>query len=300
MQRRCVLDAMAQVVAERGLRCTTIRLVTERAAVSPSVFGRFFPNLEVCFLELLEQAMARFTGLMIEAFEAETSWLDGVLAGLEALLVFLDREPELARVCLVGSLAAPPATLRRRLDLLAPLKPLVDGAREQLSADEQPIPLVAEATIVSLTGILHARLVAGDAPPFIGLLGELVGIVVTPYLGVSAANREMKRGEARARILVQEMSVGPRPDPVLIPKGLRHGSAQRRRLCLAFVAGNRGASNQTIAAGIDLPHTGQASAALSYLNGVGLLIKKSGLPGHPNAWSLSPYGEQVARVFGYC
>ncbi len=300
MQRRDVLDAMARVVAERGLRSTTIGLVTERATVSPSVFRKLFPSLEDCFLELLEQAMARLTGLTIEAFEAETSWLDGVLAGIEALLVFLDREPELARVCLVESLAGPPATLKRRLDLLAPLKPLVDGAREQLPSDEQPIPLVAEATIASLAGILHARLVAGEAPAFIGLLGELAGIVVAPYLGVYTANMEMERGNARAQVLVQEMSAGSRPDPVSIPKELRHGSAQRRRLCLAYVAEHPGASNQAIAAGIDLSHLGQTSTALSRLNEAGLLIKRAGLPGRPNAWSLSPYGEQVARLFDYC
>jgi hypothetical protein len=47
-------------------------------------------------------------------------------------------------------LAGPPATLRCPLELLAPLKPLVEGAREQLSRDEQPVSLVAEATIASL------------------------------------------------------------------------------------------------------------------------------------------------------
>lgn len=300
MQRRSVLDAMAYVVAERGMRGATIGRVCERANVTPSVFRNLFSSLDACLLELQEQAATRCTVLIVEAFEAEMSWLDGVLAGLEALLVFLDREPELARVCLVESLAAPPATLKRRLDLLAPLKPLVDGAREQLSSDEQPIPLVAEATIASLVGILHARLVAGEAPPFIGLLGELAGIVVAPYLGVYTATMEMERGNARAQVLVQEMSAGPTSDPVSIPKELRHGSAQRRRLCLAFVAGNPGASNQAIAAGIDLSHPGQISAALSRLNEVGLLIKRAGLPGRPNAWSLSPYGEQVARLFGYC
>jgi AcrR family transcriptional regulator len=300
MQRRYVLDAMAYVVAERGTRGATIGRVCKRANVTSSVFRNLFPSLDACLLELQEQVVTRCTVLIIEAFKAETSWLDGVLAGLEALLVFLDREPELARVCLVESLAGSQATLERRLDLLESLKPLVDGVREQLPNDDQPIPSVAEATIASLTGILHARLVAGKAPPFVGLLGELAGIVVAPYLGTYTATREMERANARAQVLIEEMRAGSRPELVSIPKGLRHGKAVRRRLCLEFVAESPGASNQAIAVGIDLPHLGQTSTTLSSLEKLGLLVKRAGRPGHPNAWSLSPYGKQVARALDYC
>lgn len=65
-------------------------------------------------MTVLEQVMTRSSALMVEAFEREPVWQDGVLAALEALLVFLDAEPVSARICLVESLAGPPAALRLR------------------------------------------------------------------------------------------------------------------------------------------------------------------------------------------
>lgn len=296
MQRRRVLDAMAYVVAERGMRGATIGRVRKRADVTSSVFHELFPSLDACLLELQEQALTRCTALVIEAFEAESSWRDGVLAGLEALLVCLERDRSLARVCLVESLAGAPSVQARRLELLAALNPLVDRVREHFPADTQPPTLAAEGTVLSVAGILHTRLVSGAAPPYVELLGELAAVVVAPYFGFDAAAVEMARGTARARVLAPEVSKLAGERLVSIPKGLRHGKAARRRLCLAFVAENPGASNQTIAAGIDLPHLGQTSTALAGLEKLGVLVKRAGLPGRPNAWSLSPYGEQVARA----
>lgn len=55
---------------------------------------------------------------------------------------------------------------------------------------------LAKFAIASVSGIPHAQLAAGSAPPFISLLGELEGMVVTPYLGAVAARRETERGKS--------------------------------------------------------------------------------------------------------
>jgi hypothetical protein len=222
-----------------------------------------------------------------------------VLAGLEALLVFLDCEPVLARVCLVEALAGPRDALELRRRLFASLEPLLERAREQLAPEQQPSPLTAAATIALVAGVLQERLVEDREPTFVGLLGELGGLVVAQYLGISEGNRQVERGNARAQVLARELSARPSEAPVNIPKEIRHARAQRLRLCLAYLAENPGVSNQAIANGIELPHLGQASTALSRLNKAGLLIKRAGGAGYPNAWWLSPYGEQVARALDY-
>lgn len=112
----------------------------------------------------------------------------------------------------------------------------------------------------------------------------------------SAATKQIELGEARARVLVREMGTPSIEPAVVIPKAVRHASAHRRRLCLAFVAENPGASNQAIAVGIDLSHLGQVSTALSRLKNAGLLTLHAGGAGLPNAWWISPQGEQVARA----
>jgi AcrR family transcriptional regulator len=299
MQRRRLLNAMAHLLAEEGLRRLTVRGLCARADASPSTFRELFGNLDGCFLALLERVMERSTTLVIAAFEGESSWQEGVLAGLEALLVFLDREPVLARVCLVEALAGPRDALKLRARLFALLEPLLERGREQLAPEQQPLPLTAAATVALVAGVLQERFVRDREPAFVELLGELGGLVVAQYLGISEGNRQVERGNARAQVLTSELSVRPREVPVDIPKEIRHARAQRLRLCLAYLAENPGVSNQSIAIGIELSHLGQTSTALSRLNDAGLLVKRAGGAGRPNAWWLSPYGEQVARALDY-
>jgi hypothetical protein len=108
----------------------------------------------------------RSTTLAIAAFEREQSWQDGVLAGLETLLLFLDSEPLLARICLADALAGPPAALELRSLLFALLAPLL--ARAQLPSDEQPSPLTSTAVIASVAGILQEQFVHAREPMFMG------------------------------------------------------------------------------------------------------------------------------------
>ncbi len=204
MQRRRILDAMVGEVGERGLRSVTIAGVSARAGVSRSTFYELFDDLDACVLAVLRQVASRSTALMSKAFAAEASWQNGVLAALAALLESLDREPLLARVCLLEMLAGGPEVLEHRARELAALNPLVDVGRKQVPARGEPPELTAEASVASVAGILHTRLVTGEAPPFIGLLGQLVGLVVCPYLDPHDVVREIKRGEALAQTIAEK------------------------------------------------------------------------------------------------
>ena len=77
---------------------------------------------------------------------------------------------------------------------------------------------------------------------------------------------------------------------------LLHAGAHRLRACLRYVGGNPGASNRAIAANLRISHLGQTSALLARLHRAGLLLKRSGAPGRPNAWSLSTYGAEVLQA----
>jgi AcrR family transcriptional regulator len=299
MQRTRILDAMVIELGERGLRSVTIAGVAARAGVSRSTFYELFGDLDVCIMAVLSQVTSRSTGLMSDAFEQEACWQDGVLAALAALLMCFDREPLLARIFLLETLAGNPSVLEHRAHELALLNPLVDAGRQQAHTNPEPPELTAEASVASITGILHTRLVTGEAPPFIGLLGQMVGLVVAPYLDRHEVIREIKRGEETARVIADKRSPGPSSPQhatMRIPAGLLHPKAYRARSCVIFLAANPGASNKAVAAGIDVPSLGQVSALLKRLAGIGLLIKHSGGPGRPNAWWLTAHGEQVVQT----
>lgn len=298
IQRKRILDATVGEVGERGLRCATVAGVSARAGVSRSTFYEFFEDLEACILVVLRQVVSGSRALMSDAFKRETSWRDGVLAALAALLVSLDRQPLLARVCLVETLGGGPGVLQHRARELEALNPLVDVGREQARANGEPPELTAEGSVASVAGILHTRLVTGEAPPFIGLLGQLVGLVVAPYLDPHEVVREIKRGEDVARTIAQKRasSSSSAPARAQIPAALRHPGAHRARSCVIFLAANPGASNTAVAAGIGVSHLSQVSELLSRLAAVGLLTKQSGGPGRANAWWLTPHGEQYVQA----
>jgi AcrR family transcriptional regulator len=295
-----LLEAMAEVVAERGLRGASVTAVASRASVSRSHFGELFGSLDDCFLALLEQVLGRATTLIDEAFERESCWSDGVLAGLEALLVFLDAESVSARACLVETVAGTPSALESRAHMLKRLGARVDGARQQLSMERQPPATMSEATIASVLGMLRRRLLSGEAPPFVSLLGELAEVVVAPYLGPTAAIKASRIGSARAQVRLRQRSVLPVAAGVEIPKMLCHASAHRMRACLRYLAEQPDASNRTIAVAVGISHPGQTSMLLARLYDAGLLFKKCGGAGRPNAWSLSPCGVEVTRALHLC
>lgn len=298
-QRRRMLDATAAIVAARGLRGASVSAVVRRARVSRDAFGEHFHDLDHCFATLLEATLEDAATLAEQAFERQPCWRDGILAGLEALLTFLDANPVAARACLLAGLASPPPTLASSTRALDRLRTLVDQVRAQLSHERQPPAAMAEATVGSVLGILRRRLLTGEAPPFVSLLGELAEVVLAPYLGPSAAVEAASAGRDRARALLRDGIVAPAASFEL-PKMLRHARAHRLRSCLCYLAEHAEASNQAVATGIGVAHPGQASAMLARLHEAGLLVKQHGGAGRPNAWRLSARGAEVARALDRC
>lgn len=295
MQRARILEAMAGIVAERGLHGTTIAAVAKQARVSRLTFTEVFGSVEQAFVALVEQVTEWPAGLIIEAFQGADSWRASILAGLEALLIFLDSEPALARVCVIDALAGPQAALEHRARLLQPLIALVDSGRETLPSSQQPPASTAEATVVAVAGLLHARLVSKQAPPFTKLLGELAETMVFPFLGAKEAAEAARIGNRRSHAIARERFASPPALKVPIPKQLHHARASRARACVLYLAKNPGASNRKIASGIGIRHLGQASTLLARLEEIEVLTKRTEGAGRPNAWRLSSHGEEIAR-----
>jgi AcrR family transcriptional regulator len=296
IQRVRILEAMAHVVAERGYQRTSITSVVANARISRIAFYEVFDDIEGCFLALLRRVMRRSTALVTEAFEREKAWPDRVLAALVALLDFLDAEPSLARICLVEAHVAGPAALHQRTRELETLTPLIDAGRSRSPQDSPLSSVTAEATVAAIAGLLHNRLIADEAPPFILLLGQLVAIVTLPYLGAESAAREMDRATELAQSITQERSLRQPTLDTQIPTELCATGAYRMRASFLYVAEHPGTSNQDVAAGIRLRHLGQTSKLLARLESLGLLTKRAGGAGRPNAWSLTPYGNRIARM----
>jgi AcrR family transcriptional regulator len=293
MQRARIMEAAVQIVSERGFGGATIEAVVASAGVSRSTFYELFDDFDACFLAVLDSGMRRSIVLISEAYDRGASWQEKMLAGLAALLAFLDSEPLLARVCLVEALAAGPSALAYRARELELLKHMVDAALARAPDGRETSGLTAEAMVAAVAGILHARLVTGEVPPFLEMLGALAGLVIRPYVDRQSLAEQISRAKQLAKVS-SEQHASRRQSVVSIPNALRAPGAYRARDCLLYVAEHPGVSNRAIADGIEITHHGQMSTVLGRLEREGLLTKHAARAGRHNAWWPTSEGKLIS------
>jgi AcrR family transcriptional regulator/DNA-binding MarR family transcriptional regulator len=287
---------MTRLACQDGLQSVTIAQIVAHARVGRRRFYELFDDREDCLLAVFDEAVATAEQRVRARVDESAPWADRLRDGLRALLEFFDEEPELARVCVVHVMAGRGAVLTRRRKVLFDLVRHVDSGRAtRRSATELP-PLTAEGVIGALFSLLHNRLLAPEQARLTSLLNQLMAIVVLPYQGAVAAQRELARA--------------PEVSPRLAPKRLRRardplGGLQirltARTICvLGEISRSPGANNREIAELAGIRDQGQASKLLARLEGLGLLLNSG--PGHvrggANAWTLTVRGTAVARSLG--
>ncbi len=302
IQRSRMIVALVEVAAERGVGQASVAHIVARAGVSRRTFYELFEDREDCFLAAFDHALVRVSQAVAPAYEAQSSWRERVRAGLTALLRFLDEEPGLGGLLIVDSLSAGPRALERRERVLAALIAAVDrGSEEGKAARERP-PLAAEGVVGAVFSVVHARMLrlrasgTADArsgegePPFLGLLNQLMGMIVMPYLGTAAAKRELTR-TAPAVHTVRRVAADPLRD-------LDMRLTYRTIRVLVAVAEAPGASNRQIAEAAGVSDQGQISKLLARLEHLGLIANTGDGPakGEPNAWTLTATGAEVERA----
>ncbi len=299
IQRSRMLTAAAKAVEEVGYARLTVAQVIARARVSRKTFYDLFEDREDCFLAVFDQAVDQLSTLVGEAYERESSWREGVRAGLLAMLRFMDEEPGLARICVVEALGAGPRVLKRRTQVLAQLKSVIDegrtsaGARVARATEESP-DVTAEGVTGAVFAVLHTRLLARNREPFTALLGPLMSMIVLPYLGARAASSELTRKPPPLpkRRRPPRRSVR---DPL---EGLDMRLTYRTVRVLTFIGEHAGASNREIAEGAGITDQGQISKLLTRLERLQLVhnVGEGQIMGSSNEWYLTDRGIQVERA----
>jgi AcrR family transcriptional regulator len=297
IQRSRLIAGAVGAIDELGYAQTSVRHITARARISRRTFYELFANREECLATVLDDVVGLVGDELAAAGLEDLGWRDRVRTGLSAILAFLDREPVLARVCVVQALRADPGLLGRREELLAQLAGVVDGGRLEGARGAECSRLTAEGLVGAAFSIVYARLLRGDREPLVGLLGELMAMIVLPYLGPAAARREQAR-PAPAAVPVAPRGRGDASRNARDPfEGVPMRLTYRTARVLEGVAESPGASNRMVgdAAGVSDP--GQISKLLRRLQSLGLLANASSghLKGEPNAWALTAKGERVAQ-----
>jgi AcrR family transcriptional regulator len=300
IQRSRLLAAAVGVIDERGYAGASIANITDCARVSRRTFYELFANREECLVAVLGDALGWIEGELAAVNRDGLQWRERVRVGLWVILSCLDREPALARACVVQSVHGGPDVLRRREAILARLVGVVDEGRLQSTRAAGCTRLTAEGLVGAALRILYTRLKSRELSPLTSLLGELTGMIVLPYLGPAVAHRERRR--AAPELLAGSpwragSAVQAGEDPL---EGVPMRLTYRTTRVLEWIAEHPGASNRQVSDHTEIADQGQISKLLARLERLGLLANSGAghVKGEPNVWALTTKGERVAQNIG--
>jgi AcrR family transcriptional regulator/DNA-binding MarR family transcriptional regulator len=293
-QRSRMLSSAVQVISEYGYSEMSVARITSGAGVSRRTFYDLFQDREDCFLAAFEDAVVCARVLVLTGYESERGWREQTRAALLALLAFLDREPGVRSLLVIDALKAGPRVQERRSLLLEELSSVLHDQGSRAKAGSDLPALTGEGVTGAVLGVIHTRLLAKRSGSLVELLNPLMGLIVLPYLGPAAARAELARPAPKVPATRQIRRSRP-GDPLA---GLPMRITYRTLVVLAVIAEHAGASNRWIADQAGIADQGQISKLLTRLEGLGLIENSGeGQPsGEPNAWHLTPRGEQVQQA----
>jgi AcrR family transcriptional regulator len=293
-----LLAAALGTVQEWGYDGASVGRITGRARVSRRTFYQLFDNREECLLAAWESAVQRIVEEIAMAGLDGLTWRDRVRDGLWVILCVFDRDPAVARLCLVESQRGDSTMLERRQEVIERLAAIVDEGRDQSSHSERTVSLAAQGVVGAVCQILYSHVLQAEDRSLRDLFGDLMAMIVLPYMGSAVARREQSR--PAPTIAIPETSGESAP-------GRLHGGewladlpvrlTYRTALVLRVLAEHPGLSNRRVAELVGINDQGQMSKLLSRLAGVGLLQNTAvGAhdKGEPNQWFLTTPGQRVA------
>jgi AcrR family transcriptional regulator len=292
-----MLIAAAWAARERGAAAVCVTDVVTRAGVSRRTFYEIFRDREECLQAALEEAIVRAAARVLPAWRGDEGWREAIKAALLAFLCFLDEEPRLGMFLVVDSLGGGDWMLARRAAVMESLIEAVDRGRAVGRSSAGLSRVTAEGVVGAVLSIVHARLHArslGDRSPMRGLLGQLMGILVLPYLGPAAAIRERDRSPSKTL----SEPVAPAGDELRdLDIRLTYRTVRVLRAVRELDEGEGRPSNREVGAHAGIVDPGQVSKLLSRLARADLVENLGGGEhGEPNAWRLTAKGAQIERA----
>jgi AcrR family transcriptional regulator len=267
-------------------------MVASRAGVTRNAVTDIFASEQECIVAAVDEGLARLSRTVDEAVGRKRSWLDRLRAGLVAFLGFLDDEPAWGRLLILE----PPLedrtfALRAQQRVLGVLTSLLDDGAPQVAGEFLPEPmLTAEFVIGGAVSVIRVHMVKNGDAHLVPLAPALMSFIVRPYLGQAAARAELAGGPARI------------PDAGSPAAQIPIRATHRTTLVLRAILTEPRSNNRQVADAAGLVDEGQTSKLLRRLERQGL-VENVGVGiarGEPNAWLLTPYGENILeRIESY-
>jgi AcrR family transcriptional regulator len=183
-KRRRMMEAIAELTADKGYEATKIADIVRRAAVARKTLYDNFDGKEDLFLSAVGSTLTEMRVVVEEACErsnGDGSPEDRIAAGLRALLEFVAAHPAASRMCMVEAIAATPSSARL---YDSGMHEFVELLRSSAPGDADLPETIEESLVGGVTWVLQLQIRRGDTERVPELLPELSQFVLAPYLGV--------------------------------------------------------------------------------------------------------------------
>jgi AcrR family transcriptional regulator len=179
--RRRLLDGLADSIAERGYRASTVADIVRVARTSKRTFYGHFASKEECFLELLRVDNEALAQRIREAIDPLADWQDQIRQAVGAYVAQIGSRPAITLSWIrelpsLGEVARP--AQRRGLDLMSNLLIELSGSPGFRRADLPPLsPALA---VILLGGLRELTALAVED-------GTDIGAITQPAVDASIA-----------------------------------------------------------------------------------------------------------------
>lgn len=182
-KRRRMMDAVAELTAERGYESTKIADIVKRAAVARKTLYDNFDGKEDLFLSALDATLKEMRAVVEAGCEGVAEPEEKIAAGLEALLGFIAERPAASRMAMIEAISATPSSARLHD---AGLRQFVELLRRSAPKRRDRPDTIEESLVGGVAWILQQQIRREEADRAPALHAELCRFVLAPYLRVGA------------------------------------------------------------------------------------------------------------------
>jgi AcrR family transcriptional regulator len=188
--RALILSAVSKLTVADGYETLTVPRVRAAAGVSRRAFDALYGGVDDCLLAALELHTGEALAKLVSAHDAGKSWPGGVYRAVAALCAHIAEDAAFARLAFIDAFAPGPVAIKRRTQLVNTTAELL---RESAPLEQRSEPLMVEASVGAVWGVLHHQVVHGQAHRLPNIAASLAFLATAPTVGAHAAAQAIRQ-----------------------------------------------------------------------------------------------------------
>ncbi|WP_394846834.1 TetR/AcrR family transcriptional regulator [Pendulispora brunnea] len=157
-QRTRLMDAMAELAAEKGYANVTIGDLVALGGLAKRTFYDYFPDKDACALAAAEHFAEKILATIIRPHDRELDLYSRVQQSVSRMLEVFAQHPAYSRTFLVEIWATGPKVIARRLDVDRQIARLLVALSQDVSAHRPEARAIEEAHALAVIGAVNETL----------------------------------------------------------------------------------------------------------------------------------------------